>query len=122
MHHTAQRLIVVEDEPLIAVMIEEMAQDLGWAVGGSAHTEAAAFSLLDSSEPSLALLDINLGSTTSLGIAATCLDRHIPIVFMTGYTARDVPPQCGNAPVVIKPFTQEQLDRAIHRALAGVDA
>ena len=112
-----QSLIVVEDEPLISVMIEQMAQDLGWAVQGSAYTEESAFDLLNASTPALALLDINLGLATSLAVAAACRDRQIPVVFMTGYTARDIPAQCGNAPVVSKPFTQEELDLAIHRAL-----
>lgn len=117
MQYSDRNLIVVEDEPLISVMIEDMVQDLGWVVQGSARTEADAFTLLNRGEPDLALLDINLGLTTSLAIAASCRHRQIPIVFMTGYTARDIPTQCGNAPVVTKPFTQEQLDQAMHRAL-----
>ena len=122
MHHIDRSLIVVEDEPLICVMIEEMVQDLGWAVEGCAHTEESAFDLLNASAPGLVLLDINLGLTTSLGVAASCRDRRIPIVFMTGYIARDIPSQCGDAPVVTKPFTEEQLDHAIRRALNSVDA
>lgn len=114
----AASLIVVEDEPLIAIMIEELAQELGWAVDGTAYSEADAFCLLDRCSPSLALLDINLGSSTSLAVAATCRDQHIPVVFMTGYTAKDIPPQCGSAPVLAKPFSRDDLERAFARALS----
>ena len=117
MRHVNQNLIVVEDEPIIAMMIEDLAQELGWTVEGSAHTEAEAFSLLDKCRPQLALLDINLGLTTSLAVASSCRDRHIPVVFMTGYTARDVPSQCGDAPVLAKPFSPDDLGRALERAL-----
>jgi DNA-binding response OmpR family regulator len=117
MQNEAQSLILVEDEPLISIMIEELLQDLGWTVDGSAHTEADALTLLGTCSPRLALLDINLGLTTSLAVAASCRDRQIPVLFMTGYTARDVPPQCGEYPVLAKPFSPDALDQALRRAL-----
>jgi len=110
-------LMIVEDEPLIAMMIEEMADEIGWPVGGSLHTEADAFAFLNAHQPAIAVLDINLGLTTSLGIAAACHDRNIPVVFTTGYTAADVPSQCGNAPVLAKPFSTQELAVAIKRGL-----
>lgn len=118
MHQMPQSLIVVEDEPFIAVMIEGLVRDLGWTVDGSAATEAEAFSILATSKPQLAILDINLGMTTSLAVASLCRDRHIPILFMTGYTAKDVPLQCGDAPVLAKPFSPQELVLAMGRALA----
>jgi CheY-like chemotaxis protein len=113
-----QSLIIVEDEPLISMMIGEIAEDLGWSVDGRAHCEADAFTLLSKSNPDLALLDINLGLTTSLAVAASCWERGIPVVFVTGYTARDVPPLCGDAPVLAKPFSPVDLDNALRRAMA----
>lgn len=100
------------------MMIEETVQDMGWTADGSARTEADAFALLDKCHPGLALLDIHLGLTTSLAVAATCRDRHIPIVFMTAYTAREIPPLCGDTPILAKPFSPEDLERAIGRAMA----
>lgn len=120
MHQTSRHLIVVEDEPLLAMMIEDIVQDLGWTVDGSAHTEAEAFTVLARCAPTLALLDINLGLTTSLAVACTCRDRHIAVVFMTGYTARDVPLQCGDAPILTKPFSTDDLQQAIKRAISVV--
>lgn len=48
-------IVVIEDEPLVAMMVERMAKDPGWDVEGSAHTEAEAFELLGFCEPNLAL-------------------------------------------------------------------
>ena len=114
-----QSLIIVEDEPLISMMVGEIAEDLGWKVDGSAQTEADAFALLNRSVPSLALLDINLGLTTSLAVAASCRDRGIPVVFITGYSAKEVSPLCGGAPVLAKPFSPEDLDQALRRAMVA---
>lgn len=119
MHQTTRNLILVEDEPLLAMMLGESVQELGWIVEGTARTEADAFAVLGKCHPELALLDIHLGLTTSLAIASACRDRHIPVVFMTGYTARDVPSQCGNAPILSKPFSSDELERAIGRALSN---
>ena len=116
MHQTNRNLIVVEDEPILAMMLGETVQELGWIVDGTACTEAGAFDVLSKCHPKLALLDIHLGLTTSLAVASACRDRHIPVVFMTGYTARDIPPQCGDAPIVSKPFSSDELERAIARA------
>jgi CheY-like chemotaxis protein len=119
MHHVDHSLLIVEDEPLISMMIEEMVDELGWTVVGSAHNEANAFQLLNGSRPHVALLDINLGLTTSLAVASTCKDRGIFVIFTTGYTARDVPRQCGNAPILAKPFSTQELEQALARATAA---
>lgn len=118
MQKDPQNLIVVEDEPLIAIMLMDLLEDLGWTVDGSAYTADEAFSLLAECNPKLAILDINLGQTTSLEVASMCRERGIPILFVTGYTAQDVPLECGNAPILPKPFSAENLRRAIQRALA----
>ncbi|WDR02710.1 response regulator [Devosia algicola] len=110
-------LIIVEDEPLISLMIEDIAHDLGWLVVGSVHTEEDAFRLLGQCQPRVALLDINLGLTTSLAVASSCQDRGIPVIFITGYTARDVPSQCGGAPILAKPFSPCDLERSLKRIL-----
>ena len=118
MHQTLPSLIVVEDEPLIAIMIKDIVGELGWTVDRTAYSETEAFTALSECRPSLALLDIKLGQTTSLAVASSCRDRSIPIIFMTGYTATDVPNQCGSAPILAKPFTADQLAVAIRRAVA----
>ena len=111
-------ILVVEDEPLIALMIEDMASDLGWKVEWTAHTEATALEILETHTPTLAFLDINLGQRNSLLVAEICRDRGISVVFTTGYTAKDIPPECGNAPVLPKPFSSKDFAIALQRGLA----
>lgn len=111
--------MIVEDEPLISIMFEEMADELGWSVYESARSEAEALALLQTAKPDVALLDIELSGTNSLGIAALCKARGISVVFTTGYTARDIPAECGTSPVLPKPFSLEEFERALSRALAS---
>lgn len=110
-------LIIVEDEPFISIMIEEMAHELGWLVIGSAQNEADALRLLSQCQPRVALLDINLGQATSLAVASLCRSRDISIVFTTGYSPCDVPSHCGDAPILSKPFSTDQLEKSLARAL-----
>jgi CheY-like chemotaxis protein len=112
------QILVVEDEPLISMMIEEMVVDLGWEIVGSVHTEYDAIAALDVCAPTLAILDINIGPTTSLAVAALCKMRGVPIVFTTGYIARDIPEACGSAPVLAKPFSKAELASTMQRAFA----
>jgi DNA-binding response OmpR family regulator len=110
-------VIVVEDEPLISIMVEDMACELGWRIDGTAQTEAGAFALLQRQRPTVAILDVNLGRGTSLAVAATCRDQGIPVVFTTGYLAGDLPPECADAPVLLKPFTIGELAAALRQSV-----
>lgn len=110
-------IIVVEDEPLISIMIEDMAGELGWRIDGTAQTEAKAFELLQRQRPTVAILDMNLGGATSFAVAAACRDQGIPIVLTTGYLAGDLPPECADAPVLPKPFSIEELASALHKCM-----
>ncbi|HWJ73272.1 MAG TPA: response regulator [Kaistia sp.] len=111
------RLIIVEDEPIIAMMVEEMAIELGWHVEGLADCEAGAAALLNTLHPDLALLDINLGSDSGLRVAEICRGRGVPVVFMTGYPEAEIPPRCDNSPILLKPFLPVELGRAAKRSL-----
>jgi len=115
----ARSMLIVEDEPLIAMLIEDIATELGWSVAGVARTERAAFELLDSITPTIAVLDINLGSTDSFGVAQTCQERGIPVLFTTGYTLVPIPEGCGSCPVLTKPFSPDDFPVAVERCLDG---
>jgi CheY-like chemotaxis protein len=115
---SGRSLIIVEDEPLIAMMIEGVVRDLGWLVAGLAVDEREALALMERS-PDLAILDYRLGSGTSLAIASACRDRGIGIVFVTGYQGEEIAGVCGDAPIVAKPFTPCELAAAVELALPG---
>jgi CheY-like chemotaxis protein len=114
-------MLIVEDEPIISMMLERLAGDLGWAIAGTASSESEALALLDGSAPSVAVLDINLGaSSTSLSVAALCRARGVPVLFITAYTVAPVPAECGDAPILAKPFSEEDFGAALGRCLASV--
>jgi CheY-like chemotaxis protein len=116
-------MLIVEDEPIISMMIESFADDLGWAVAGTARSEAEALAILDTSVPTVAVLDIRLGgSATSLSLAAACRARSVPVLFVTAYTAQALPDACGDAPVLAKPFSTEDFETALARCVAGESA
>jgi two-component SAPR family response regulator len=111
----SKRLIIVEDEPLIADMVELMATECGWETAGSASTEQEGHELLSTHCPDVAILNIKLGSTTSASIAAVCRERGIKIVYITGYDADSVAEEDA-VRVLMKPFTQEDLAEALATA------
>lgn len=114
----SRRALVVEDEPLIAIMLEQMLEDLGWEVAATACSEQEALADLAADTPTIAILDFNLGSVTSLAIAARCAELHVPVVFTTGYSARYLPEECASAPILTKPFSLDELRGCLNRALS----
>lgn len=119
MSQILKRLIIVEDEPLIADGIELMVTDCGWETVGSASTEQGGHELLSTHRPDLAILDIKLGSgTTSASIAAACRERGIKIIYITGYDAIEVSAREDAVTVLTKPFTDDELAAALAAAEA----
>jgi DNA-binding response OmpR family regulator len=111
----ARSMLIVEDDATVSLLIEMFAAELGWQVAGVAYTVAQAFNLLERLSPSIAVLDIELGRATSVGVAAACRLRGVPVLFVTGLTAQDVPRECGNDPVLPKPFSENEFERALSR-------
>jgi CheY-like chemotaxis protein len=114
-------IIIVEDEPLIAMMVEQMAADLGYRVEGCVGTEDDALELLEATAPAAAILDIKLGSQTSLSVATLCRKRGIPVIFTSGLPAVDADVFADGEPVLSKPFTFEDFRDVLHQVL-GPDA
>ncbi len=112
-------IIIVEDEPLITLMVEQMVEDLGLRVFGSAVSENEAFQLLDLTAPAAAVLNVKLANGTSLGVAAACNDRDIPIIFTTGLPPEEFDQFSEGHPVLNKPFSFEDFQAALRRALGS---
>jgi CheY-like chemotaxis protein len=102
-------ILVVEDEALIASVIEEMLRDLGcrevW-IAGSAKDAAV---VLAQHRPHAAVLDVNLGGDSGFQLAQTLADAKIPFAFATGYGRQDLPEHWAARPVMEKPFKLETL-------------
>ena len=111
------RVLLVEDEALIALMLEDMLEGMGCAVTALAPRLSMGVTLAESGAFDLALLDVNVAGENVEPIARILAERGIPFVFATGYGEAGVPLAHRDRPVVAKPFRAEQLETAIRRAL-----
>jgi CheY-like chemotaxis protein len=111
-----RKVLVVEDEPLIAMMIEDMLDDLGCTLVGSAANLQQALSIAEAEAIDVALLDMNLNGISSTPIADRLAARQVPFVFATGYGAEGRTAPHNGAPVLKKPFDQKELALALHAA------
>ncbi len=111
-------VLVVEDEALIALDLQVLLEDAGYRVLGPANSSAMAFSLLETNQPDVALLDINLGRTNAFDIADRLATQNTKLIFLTGYTAQTLPPAHRNRPLVSKPYLPDMVLQAVGDALA----
>ena len=104
------RVLVVEDEAMVSMLIEEMMTDLGCSVIGPAANSDDAAALIQEGEFDFAVLDVNLGGTDrAYGLADLLRERSIPYAFVTGYGSVGVEGPYRQVPVLRKPFDEESL-------------
>jgi CheY-like chemotaxis protein len=103
------RVLVVEDEELIAMLVEDFLNELGCSVVGPAATVAAALPLAASAEISGALLDLSLNGDPVYPVADSLAARGVPFIFTTGYSSEDVIRRHAGVPTLAKPFSSELL-------------
>lgn len=113
------RALLVEDEPLIALMIEDMLEDIGVVVSRSAATLGEALTAAEEAEVDFALLDINLKGEQSFPAADVLRKRGKPFLFVTGYGALGTHGTDFQAPVLQKPFAVAELRAALARIVPG---
>jgi CheY-like chemotaxis protein len=112
---TGRRLLIVEDELLIALELQSIVEQLGGTVVGPAGSAEGALQLLSDTTPDAALLDVNLREARVTPVAQACRDRSVPFALVTGYGRLKLEePLLQAAPRVSKPFDS----RAIHNVLA----
>jgi PAS domain S-box-containing protein len=110
------RVLIVEDESLVALLIEDLVEQLGCTVAGVVANVRNALEMA-MTEIDLALLDISVGGQSVFPVAQALQSRGVPFVFMSGYSQLDEPWR--GRPIVQKPFDIEQLRREIERAVRG---
>ena len=101
-------ILVEEDEPLVAMMVEDMLADLGCIVVGPAMQLAEGLRLAETAEFDAAVLDVNLNGGRSFPIADMLKDRGIPFLFATGYGGGEAL-EGRQDPVIQKPYQMERL-------------
>ena len=104
-----QRILIVEDEPFIALALEAMLRELGYGVAGSAAQVSAALLLIGREQIDGAILDVNLGSQRIDPVADILAARACPFFFTTGYGISGLPARHAGRAVLQKPFGVEQL-------------
>jgi len=113
------RILVVEDEILVSVLIGSILDDLGCDMVGPAGSVAAALALARTEPLAGALLDVNVGGESIYPAADALAARGIPFVFITGYKRADLAPPHHDAPALEKPFDETMLATAV-RTVFGV--
>jgi PAS domain S-box-containing protein len=101
------RILVVEDEPLIAMDVSDTLVEMGCVVVGPAACLEKAKELIDTAKFDIALLDANLGGHPVDELAAALSRRNIPFAFMTGYSREGLPEAFRNSPMLSKPFGRQ---------------
>ena len=104
-----KRILIVEDEPLVALDIEAALQGRGYEVAAIATSVREAFDALGSSSVDLVLLDGNLRGHPVDEVADALRDRAIPFLFVSGYGRESLPVDFNDIPILQKPFDHEQL-------------
>ena len=113
------RVLVAEDDFLIAMDLESLLAEEGWQVVGPVATVAAALRSIEEGPLDAALLDINLGGERVAPVAKGLRDRSVPFVLVSGYTqAQSLEEELAGAPRVNKPFEAREIVRAVRKMLS----
>lgn len=109
------RILIVEDEFLAGVMLEEDLRAAGWTTIGPYPTLTDAVQAAEDHPFDVAVLDINLDGEMVYPLADQLTARGVPFVFLSGYTARDLPERFSGVPKVSKPYNITLLRRELDR-------
>src|SRR3984893_6440856 len=113
-----KRVLVVEDELMIRMLLQDMLADLGHTLAGEAGRIEDAVALARQGEFDIAILDVNLNGQPISPVVEVLLERGVPFVFATGYGQRGVPEPYRGSPPLQKPFQTDALAEAINAASA----
>lgn len=114
---TGVRVLIVEDETIIAMAAEDMIEDMGAIVHASAASLPEAMAAVAAGGFDVALLDINLHDERSMPAAAALAEAGTPFLFTTGYGSGGPDPAFAAVPVLPKPYRQADVAAAIAAAL-----
>jgi CheY-like chemotaxis protein len=114
---SGRRVLVVEDEMIVAWLLEDMLADLGCAVVGPAARVNQALAMLDAEAIDAAVLDVNLNGQMSYPVADALAARGVPFVFSTGYNKDSLPNSYQGFVVLQKPFDRLKLGDTLAKLL-----
>lgn len=108
------RVLIVEDEPVVAMCLEDILEELGCVTVGPANRLSEGLALAEEEALDAAILDINLAGERSNAIAELLRMRGIPFAFASGYGSA---PEGFGAPMIEKPYRTADIDRALGELL-----
>ena len=113
------RILIVEDEPIIALALEEMLEELGFDIASSVSQVSDALAFLSREHVDVALLDVNLGVQKIDPVADALAAKDCPFVFTTGYGRSGLPAAHSHRAVLEKPFRMDDLAGLVRAELEG---
>ena len=116
-----RKVLVVEDEMMIAMLIEDMLDEFGCKLVGPATNVPRALELIGKESIDVAVLDLNLDGKDTYAIADALQRKNVPFIFATGYGSAGLRQEYGNRPVLQKPFPASDLETALTEALSGTN-
>ncbi len=117
-----RNILIVEDEPLISMMLEDFLLSMGHQVSAICESVGEALAAVDSMTFDVAILDVNLKGESVWPVAAKLRERSIPFVIASGGHVDPPPPEFARVPMIDKPYTIDRVTPAIDAALEGTIA
>jgi CheY-like chemotaxis protein len=114
---SGRRILVVEDEMMVLMMIEDTLADLGCETVTAAATVDGALALIETQVFDAAMLDMNLNGSKSYPVADALAARDVPFVFSTGYSGHDMRDGYRDRPMLRKPFQRAEVVRVLNLLL-----
>jgi len=115
----SRSILIVEDEPLIAMMLEDFLDSLGHKVSGTCDNVQCALDEVEKGGFDLAILDVNLKGENVWPVATRLREKNVPFVIATGGHVDPPPAEFANVPVIEKPYTVDRVTPALEAAFAG---
>jgi CheY-like chemotaxis protein len=110
---TGRRILVVEDSPVVGPFTADLLDELGCEVVGPAPNMAAARELVEAGEFDAALMDIHIRGERVFPLCEILESGSVPFVFTSGYADRNMPEKWEDRPRVQKPYTLDQIEKAL---------
>ena len=111
------RVLVVEDESMVAVLLEETLVELGHTVVGPVARVKKALEIIQREEIDIAILDVNINGENTFSIADVLAARGVPFFFSTGYDKKSLREPHLDRPILQKPFQLHDLEKLFAKIL-----